>query len=163
MSDTDFNKRQVWILENEKKGLLQQVERLEARLQEYVTWSEQAQKIIEENKTKISELESQNKNLSSQVSQGTVAMSNNLLDENSHMKIKIQELQEQIQLTNELLNPLVMNNVMDLDPKIKKKILNLFSKADNEKKILALFIEDPKATLSLTHISNEISSIRCFN
>lgn len=155
MSDADFNKRQVWILENEKKGLIQQVERLEARLQEYVTWSEQAQKILEENKTKITDLENQNKTLSSQVSQGTVAMSNNLLDENSHLKRKVQDLEEQFANLNDLLNPLVQSNITDLGPNLRKKIISVFSKGDNEKKIIALFLNDPQISLSLNQISRD--------
>lgn len=154
MSDADFNKRQVWILENEKKGLIQQVERLEARLQEYVTWSEQAQKILDENKVTISQLESQNKQLSEKVNQGTVSMSNNLLDENSQLRVKFQELQEQIVKISELLNPLVMNNIDNLDTKIKKKIYNLFSKMDNEKRVIAVFIDNSGAPVTLNQISS---------
>ncbi len=152
MSDENY-KKQVWILENEKKSLTQQIERLEGRLQEYVSWTEQAQKILEENKSKITQLEQQNKVYSEKVNQGTVAMSNNLLDENSHLKRKVQDLEEQYSKLNELLNPLVQSNILDLNPSLRKKIISAFSKADNEKKITALFVQEPKASLSLTQIS----------
>ena len=156
MSDESDFKKQVWVLENEKKGLMQQVERLENRLKEYITWSEQAQRILEENKSKIATLEQQNKILSERVNQGTVAMSNNLLDENSQMKRKLQDLEEQFTSLNELLNPLVMSNILDINQKLKKQLISVFSKADNEKKIISLFLEDPSNQLTLTQISNAI-------
>lgn len=155
MSEESNLKKQVWVLENEKKNLTQQVERLEARLQEYVTWTEQAQKILEDNKTKIAQLEQQNKSFSQQVNQGTVAMSNNLLDENSHLKRKVQDLEEQFANLNDLLNPLVQSNITDLGPNLRKKIISVFSKGDNEKKIIALFLNDPQISLSLNQISRD--------
>ena len=163
MSDESELKKQVWVLENEKKGLVQQVERLENRLKEYVTWSEQAQKILEENKDKITSLENQNKVFSQKVNQGTVAMSNNLLEENSTLKRKNQELLEQFLELNEILDPLVMNNILDIDAKTRKKLISAFSKSTNDKRIIALFLEDPSASLTLSQIEtrSRISSNDC--
>jgi hypothetical protein len=152
--ETDY-KRQIWILENENKNLKQQLERMEGRLQEYLTWSEQAQKILEENKVRIAQLESERANLSTKVNQGTVAMSNTLLDENSNLKRKIQDFEEQEKEKNELMNSLVMNNIDKLDSRIKNRIKVLFSKSDNEKKILSLFIENPTAPITFTKILSE--------
>lgn len=156
MSEEENYKKQVWILENEKKVLTQQVERLEGRLREYMTWSDQAQKILEENKARISQLESENNSMFQKVNTGTVAMSNNLLDENSTMKRKLQELQEQITDLNEIINPLVQISILDLEPTLRKRLVNVFSKADNEKKIIAQFIQDPKNPLTNTQIARAI-------
>ena len=87
------------------------------------------------------------------VSHGTVAMSNNLLDENSTMKIKLQELQEQITDLNEILNPLVQINILELDPTLRKRMVNVFSKGDNEKKIIAQFIQDQINPLTINQIA----------
>ncbi len=156
MSEEEKYKKQVWILENEKKVLIQQVERLEGRLQEYLTWSEQVQKILEENKNKISQLEQENKNLFQKVNQGTVAMSNNLLDENSIMNRKLQDIEGQFRDLAELINPLVQSNVLEMDTNLRKKVVNVFSKSDNDKKIIALFVQNPKDPLNLTKIASSI-------
>ena len=158
MSEEEANyKRQIWVLENEKKNLVQQLERLEGRLQEYVTWTEQAQKILEENKTKINKLEEENKVFSRQVNQGTVAMSNNLLDENAQVKRNFQDLEEQYKTLNELLMPLVKTHIMDLDSNLRKKLVATFSKGDNERKIFALFVLEPSNKLTLSDISKTIN------
>lgn len=156
-------KKQVWVLTNEKAQLKQHNERIEHRLNEYVKWSEQAQKIIEENKATIDQLTYQNQELSSKVKQGTVAMSQNLLDENSAVKRQLQELQENFQALDELINPLVMRNINNLDLPLKRKLITTFRKGNKERQILSLFIENPSISLSIDLIVGQtgLSHLDC--
>ena len=141
-------KRQVWVLSNEKTQLQRHNERIEQRLNEYVKWSEQAQKTMEENKIKIVQLTKENTELVSKVGQGTVAMSQTLLDENSSLKRQLQDYQEQFQILDELINPLVMKNLSNVDHQTKRKLINAFNRGTNERKILSFFIENPDMSLS---------------
>lgn len=145
-------KRKNWVLKNEKITLQRHNEHLEQRLSEFVTWSQQAQKIVEENKIRITQLERENQYYYSKVNQGTVAMSQNLLDENSTTKRKLQEMEEQFENFNALINPLIMQNVTNFDQSLKKKVILALNKGNDEKKILAVFVEDPEKIYSIDYI-----------
>lgn len=155
MTDDAELKKQAWVLTNENNQLKGFNTQLESRLNEYIKWAEIAQQELETGRLKIQQLEANNRELYGKVNQGTVSMSQNLLGENSELKMQLKDLQEQLVTINELFNPLVMTNLTLLNSSIRRQILLKFKQGSPENRIIALYVDDPDRTLSPDEVSRE--------
>lgn len=148
-------KKQVWVLSNENNQLKELNSQLDLRLNEYIKWSEQAQRELEGSRLKIEQLETSNKDLHEKATQGTVSMSQNLLGENAELGKKIKDLETDLLLLNELINPLVLNTMPVINSSLKNQLISNFKKADPQKKIIALFLRSPERILTSDDVSRE--------
>jgi hypothetical protein len=82
-------------------------------------------------------------------------MSQNLLEENSHLKRKLHDFEEQSGAVNELINPLVLQNISTMDNSLRRKINLTFKKGDAEKRVIALFLDSPDRILTPDDASRE--------
>lgn len=154
--DESAERKEIWVLKNEVSRLKEMNAQLTQRLEQYMEWTNQAQKHIEEMTNRTQLLENQNKQLYSELQAARQSDKHQLLEENARLKRDVREASEFVKTLNALMDPLVIASLGRMDPILKKKIKMAFASGTNERKILSLLLDEPTLELSAEYASDQL-------